>query len=216
MHINLNLFVLPMDQTNPPRGEQNVFVFQGTQQDETSAAIDAQIAQAKQVAKLAPQIQIPLEPRFGKIHIAKSASECLELSVSLQSISKILFIDAGNCFNPFFIHRNFRDSINTKEALESIFISRPFTIFQLKEAIAQIDSQLLIHKVLIIPCIDDLFYEDGLKIWEAKEVFKQTMELLEKSVEHHNSVCFISFVGRYFRKIYEEKTIDAKMQVLSL
>jgi hypothetical protein len=189
------------------RGDLHVRILSAKEPESATQASDSQ--DGKEIVNEAGLL-LGKENAIGKINVAGSASECLELSVSLQGISKVLFIDAGNCFNPFFIHRNFRDKINTKEALENIFISRPFTIYQLKEAISQIDSQLITYKVLIIHCIDDLFYEDGIKIWEAREVFSQTMGLLEKSVKQYGSICFISFVGKYFRKVYEGASAEGK------
>lgn len=142
----------------------------------------------------------------GKITVVQGATACLDLSVQMQPISKILFIDAGNVFNPYYIHRNFREITDTKAALENISISRPFTIYQLRQLVEfEVGQQLSSsHRVLIIPCIDDLFYEDGLQVWEAREVFLQTMKSLEALAKSQNVFCLISFVGRYFRKMHEE------------
>jgi hypothetical protein len=142
----------------------------------------------------------------GKITIVQGATFCLDLSVQLQPLSKVLFIDAGNVFNPYYIHRNFREQVDVKQALENISVSRPFTIYQLRQVVEfEIEKQLQSgFRVLIIPCIDDLFYEDGLQIWEAREVFLQTMKSLDALVKKQNIFCFISFVGKYFRKMYAE------------
>ncbi len=135
----------------------------------------------------------------------QNASRCLELSVELQPLSKIIFIDAGNVFNPYYIHRNFRSQINTREALENIRISRPFTIYQLRSLIShELENQLNSNfKIIIIPCIDDLFYGDSLDRIETKEVFKQTIERLKEVIEKKNAQCHISFIGKYYKKIYE-------------
>ncbi len=142
----------------------------------------------------------------GKITIVQGATSCLDLSVQMQPLSKVLFIDAGNVFNPYYIHRNFREIADVKTALENISVSRPFTIYQLRQIIEfEAEKQLQNgSRVLIIPCIDDPFYEDGLQVWEANEVFLQTMEALRKVAAKNNCFCLISFVGKYFRKMHEE------------
>ena len=144
----------------------------------------------------------------GKITVVQGATVCLDLSVQMQSVSRILFIDAGNVFNPYYIHRNFREIADVKQALENISVSRPFTIYQLRQVVEfEAEKQLQNGcRVLIIPCIDDLFYEDGLQIWEAREVFSQTMKSLDALAKKHNIFCLISFVGKYFRKMHEEST----------
>ncbi len=156
---------------------------------------------------------------LGGITIASSASECLELSVKLQNISKVIFIDAGNVFNPYYIHRTFRGEVEVREALSNISISRPFTVYQLRQVISDLlpekghsgfgnEAASTISlpngsKVLIIPCIDDMFYEDGLDREEAKMVFMQTIGKLREIVSHTNCYCFISFIGKYYRKMFE-------------
>ncbi|MFH1750368.1 MAG: hypothetical protein ABH863_01685 [Candidatus Micrarchaeota archaeon] len=141
----------------------------------------------------------------GKITVVQGATFCLDLSVQMQMVSRVLLVDAGNVFNPYYIHRNFREITDVKTALENISVSRPFTICQLRQVIEfeaekQLNSDF---RVLIIPCIDDLFYEDGLKVWEAREVFLQTMESLDALAKKQNIFCFISFVGKYFRNLHE-------------
>ncbi|MFH1257324.1 MAG: hypothetical protein ABIG96_00985 [Candidatus Micrarchaeota archaeon] len=141
----------------------------------------------------------------GSITTASGASECLELSVQLQGISKVLFIDAGNIFNPYYLHRTFRGEVEIREALSNISISRPFTIYQLRQAVFDIEPQLGNgYRVLIISCIDDMFYDDGLDREEAKQVFLQTISKLRKTVSRTNCYCFISFIGKYYRKMFEE------------
>ncbi|MFH0971775.1 MAG: hypothetical protein V1835_04375 [Candidatus Micrarchaeota archaeon] len=155
----------------------------------------------------------------GSIVTASSASECLQLSVQLQSISKVIFIDAGNVFNPYYLHRTFRGEMEIREALSNINISRPFTIYQLRQVILDLlpesghsgsgnegaSTISLPHgsKVLIIPCIDDMFYEDGLDREEAKQVFMQTISILRETVAKSSCYCFISFIGKYYRRMFE-------------
>lgn len=43
---------------------------------------------------------------------------------------KVLFVDCGNAFNPYFITRCCRDWRKSKEVLQNILVSRPFTLHQ--------------------------------------------------------------------------------------
>jgi hypothetical protein len=114
---------------------------------------------------------------------------CLSLAVKLQSVSQTVFIDAGNVFDPYSIGRTCKEP---KEVLNNILISRPFTIYQLKSLIFNLEDVVPKSRVVIISSIDAL-YRDGSRAREAPFILTQTLSQLKHVTVKHGLLTFVGF-----------------------
>lgn len=102
------------------------------------------------------------------------------MSIS-QGISPIVFADAGNCANPYrwtYYARQY--GIDIDKALDSVLVSRMFTIYQLQSTISDIEKTLERYnsKVLIISDILKLFAD--VKEREGERVLKEIIYSLAR------------------------------------
>lgn len=140
------------------------------------------------------------EPEFGKIiclqgEKATVATIVISLAVKLQSLSKVLFIDSCNCFNPAFVQKNHHQ--NTQLVLDNIMVARPFTASQLHKIVKKLkDHPPEDAKVLIIPSINELFYDNEITDLEFMYMFKFLMIELEILTQKHNIATIIGFSNK--------------------
>ena len=136
------------------------------------------------------------QPEFGKIIClegdkATTATVLISLAMKLQKQEKVLFIDVADCFNPSFVQKSYQQS--TQLALENIMIARPFTAEQLRNILLNIKENITEERVLIIPSIDQFFYDEELTDLEAHYMFKLIMIELEILTQKHKISTLISF-----------------------
>jgi len=140
------------------------------------------------------------EPEFGKI-IALQGDKAIvstlliSLSVKLQRLSKVLFVDSGNCFNPSFMQQHYQQ--NTRLILDNIMVARPFTAQQLHKLVKKLkDHPPEEAKVLIISSIDELFYDNEIGDMEFYYLFKVLMIELEILTQKYDWATIIGFSNK--------------------
>lgn len=95
----------------------------------------------------------------------------------------VLFLDAGNCFDPHrlaaFAHRCRR---SPDEFLERVHLSRAFTCFQLAELIARTPAAARRYRAqrIILTGIPDIFDDEELSAAEIRQVFRCSLERLRR------------------------------------
>ncbi len=111
--------------------------------------------------------------------------------------SNVVFIDGGNTFKPNHVDRLARlHQLDPKQTLESIYLSRAFTAYQmtklilekLKETVKRYDA-----KLVIISDIAGLFLEDDVKEDEAREVYNQLMAYLSNFAKENQIVLIATY-----------------------
>ncbi len=98
--------------------------------------------------------------------------------------SSVVFIDGGNSFDPYLVAEVARSySLNPKSALDRIYISRAFTVYQLSSLILEkLDPFLRKRRsrLLLVSSINSLFLDGDASENEAEDLFMKVCSRLSK------------------------------------
>ncbi|MFA6064905.1 MAG: hypothetical protein WCW44_02025 [archaeon] len=85
---------------------------------------------------------------------------------------KVLFVDAGNGFNPYYFSK--AEPSKAKEVLSNIFVSRAFTIYQLRQLILEIESAFIETgaKSLVVSDLTSGFTEEDIGADERHAILR--------------------------------------------
>lgn len=73
---------------------------------------------------------------FDVFGFLKAAQEmALQKAVDIGRQGNVVFLDCGNGFDPYFVLRLSKDRLEAKKILNRVFVSRPFTFYQLKQLV---------------------------------------------------------------------------------
>lgn len=70
---------------------------------------------------------------FGELGLARFAA--IEKAVSIGREKRVLFVDCGNGFDPYQVLKIAGNRVEAKLVLERVFVSRPFTFYQLNRLV---------------------------------------------------------------------------------
>ncbi len=126
---------------------------------------------------------VPLQP---SLYLVEGDPPLLKEFTSYLLVKRApsLIVDGGNSFNPFTISL-FCRTLN-KDAMEHIFVSRAFTVFQLKMAIAALPGCIKEENpsVVVVSFFSDLFHSDDVEE-EVKTILHQKLLLQLKDMVNY-------------------------------
>ena len=120
--------------------------------------------------------------------------------------SKVIFVDAGNTSDVYQCVNFARQyGLNIKKVLQSIVVSRSFTIYQLANTIINelpnVIEQFSGAKVIIIGELLSMFVNDPqVQIKEAESLIRQIINAVRKLCTYNNILCVISFCSKQHNK----------------
>ena len=92
--------------------------------------------------------------------------------------SSVVFVDGGNSFSPYLVAELARNyGLDSRAALENIYVSRAFTAYQLSSLILEKLEPFLKSKkakLLVVSDISSLFFDKDIPKTEAKDLFIKT------------------------------------------
>jgi len=131
-------------------------------------------------------------PEIGKVFAIKgdkasTATMLISLSERLRT-KGVLFIDAGHCFNQFFVKMNYTKK---RIKLNRIYVARPFTLDQMKTLISDLKTNLVRHsaKAIVVTGFDRFI--SRLPQCEQAYEAEQLISELESITRIHDCVSFI-------------------------
>jgi Rad51 len=123
--------------------------------------------------------------------------------------SKVIFVDAGNNTSDVYQCVNFarQYGLDIKKVLQSIVVSRSFTIYQLSNTIINelpgVIEQSSGARVIIIGELLSMFVNDPqVQIKEAESLIRQIINAVRKLCTYDNKLCVISFCSNNITKTY--------------
>ena len=138
--------------------------------------------------------------KYPNIHITRL---CVRALMSNRqggfNSSKVIFVDAGNTSDIYQCVNFARQyGLNIKKVLQSIVVSRSFTIYQLANMIInelpKVIEQFAETRVIIISDLLSMFVNDPqVQIKEAESLIRQIINAVRKLCIYNNILCVISF-----------------------
>jgi hypothetical protein len=130
--------------------------------------------------------EVPLEPQ---LYLLEGDRDLLMEFTSYILVKKApsVVLDGGNSFNPFTI--SFFCRKLGVDAMENVFVSRAFTVFQLKALITQelvMTIQEIHPSVVVISFFNDLFYSDDVDKGVATILHKKLLFRLKQIVTSYS------------------------------
>jgi Rad51 protein len=122
--------------------------------------------------------------------------------------SKVIYVDAGNTSDVYQCVNFARQyGLNIKKVLQSIVVSRSFTIYQLANTIInelpKVIEQFSGAKVIIISELLSMFVNDPqVQIKEAESLIRQIINAIRKLCTYNNILCLVSFCSNNITKTY--------------
>jgi hypothetical protein len=122
--------------------------------------------------------------------------------------SKVIFVDPGNTSDVYQCVNFARQyGLDIKKVLQSIVVSRSFTIYQLSNTIINelpnVIEQFSSAKVIIIGELLSMFVNDPLvQIKEAESLIRQIINAVRKLCTYNDILCVISFCSNNITKTY--------------
>ena len=108
--------------------------------------------------------------------LTKAVQAALELVASSKTDERVLWVDGANRFDPYAILKLTQNPTATKKILQRVFISRPFTIYQLARLL-EIDlieaARRQNAKNVLIIGASSMFLDENVNEDERKEVWKK-------------------------------------------
>lgn len=132
------------------------------------------------------------------------------------SKEKVLYIDGGNNFSPYYFYKIHNNPKKTREILNNILISRPFTIYQLKQLIKNLDSSLneTCAKKLIVSRLSDLFSDEDISSIEREAIIRHISKKL-REIKCSDAIITLNKNGKNWnKKILEELKWGEQFQVI--
>ena len=140
--------------------------------------------------------------------------------------SKVIFVDAGNNTSDVYQCVNFarQYGLDIKKVLQSIVVSRSFTIYQLSNTIINelpgVIEQFSSAKVIIIGELLSMFVNDPqVQIKEAESLIRQIINAVRKLCTYNNILSVISFCSNNITKTYARlilQRIDKSIEITRL
>jgi len=126
--------------------------------------------------------------------------------------SSVVFIDGGNSFDPYLVAEVARSySLDPQLALDRIYVSRAFTVYQLSSLILEkLDPFLRRTKsrLLLVSNINSLFLDGDASENEAKDLFVKVCSRLSKIAVGKKLVVIVTYSPeRVSRKNFSFKTV---------
>ena len=131
-----------------------------------------------------------------KDHYAEVIPQMMAASVKYQDRGEVMFIDCANRFDPYYINK--ASGGRGKDYLKHIFVSRPFTIYQLKELITEKLEDFILTKgckVLLVNCIN-AFDKDSVKPDEAKAIKNNVKQKIRELTRRYGLTTVVSVSWR--------------------
>ncbi|MFH1836376.1 MAG: hypothetical protein ABH851_09330 [Methanobacteriota archaeon] len=131
-----------------------------------------------------------------KDHYAEVVPAMMAVAVGLQDKGEVMFVDCANRFDPYFINK--ASGGRGRQYLKHIFVSRPFTIYQLKELVVEKLEEFVKNngcRVLLINCIN-YFDGDGVGKEEAKAIKEMVHEKVAQITRDYGLTTVISIAWR--------------------
>jgi hypothetical protein len=164
---------------------------------------------------------------FAILHGNAASYTCFLLSIRAQLppeqgglSSSIAFVDGGNMFNPYLVAEIARSyGLDSREALEKIYVSRAFTAYQLSSLILEkLDSALKRNRfgLLIVSDITSLFLDRDVPKTEAKEFFMKVCAKLSEIAARKQTIVVASYIPetRSMHGLFFEAMLFGKCNVL--
>lgn len=136
-----------------------------------------------------------------RLNVLPNHRACLEQAAMLGAQGAVIFIDAGNRFDPYYLRERFPGLVQ-QGVLERILVTRPFTTYQLRElvrslpaAIGQTDAQ-----GVVVPCVDRLFFDSSIPTGELRAVLRQVLQRLTRTALEHRVEVSLSFVSKSMQR----------------
>jgi hypothetical protein len=102
----------------------------------------------------------------------------------------VVFVDGGNCFDPYLISENARlQGQEPEETLKNIWISRAFTSYQLTALITEKLPEILNRvkpKFVVVSDVAALYCDSDIGLFEAKRTFNRVVCFLWNLVRERN------------------------------
>ena len=134
--------------------------------------------------------------------------------------SSAVFVDGGNSFSPYMVAELARShGLDSRVALENIYVSRAFTAYQLSSLILEKLEPFLKSKkarLLVVSDISSLFFDKDIPKTEAKDLFIKTCAKLSDIAAHKQT----AIVATYFpekrskRGIFFEAVLIGRSNIL--
>lgn len=110
-------------------------------------------------------------------YFALESDSSFDPSPRQAEIGKVMWIDSGNTFDPYYIARaSARRGLNPTRILRAIQVARPFNAFQLHQMLDKIPTPIVRRPPLVI--ISDLmklFYDSEIQEEDVRRAFRQFM-----------------------------------------
>ena len=134
--------------------------------------------------------------------------------------SSVVFVDGGNSFNPYLVADIARGlGLNSRKALERIYVSRAFTAYQLSSLILEKLEPFLGRKrsrLLVVSDIASLFFDRDIPKIEAKELFIKVCTRLSEMATKKRIIVLATYhpVRRSKRGLFFEAVLFGRSNVV--
>jgi len=134
--------------------------------------------------------------------------------------SSVAFVDGGNSFNPFLTAEIARSyGLDSRTALEKIYVSRAFTAYQLSSLILEELESFLNRKkarLLVVSDITSLFFDRDIPKTEAKDLFMKICGKLSEVAAKKQTIVAASYLPerRSRRGLFFEAVLFGRSNVL--
>lgn len=159
-------------------------------------------------------------------HAARFISFVLSVRCQLRSNkgglnSSVVFVDGGNSFDPYLVAEIARShGLDSKAALEKIYVSRAFTAYQLSSLILEKLELFLKRKrskLLVVSDITSLFFDKDIPKTEAKDLFMKVCAKLSEIASRKNLIVVVNYFAERRTKlgVFFEALLFGRSNVLA-
>jgi len=132
--------------------------------------------------------------------------------------SSVVFVDGGNSFSPYLVAETARShGLDSRVALEKIYVSRAFTAYQLSSLILQRLESFLKRKrakLVVVSDIASLFFDRDIPETEAKDLFMKTCTKLSEIASRKKSVVLVTHLAeRLKRSVFFDAVLYGRANV---
>jgi len=134
--------------------------------------------------------------------------------------SSVVFVDGGNSFSPYLVAELARNyGLDSRKALENIYVSRAFTAYQLSSLILEKLEPFLKSKrtkLLIVSDISSLFFDKDIPKTEAKDLFIKTCATLSSIAANKQTTVVATYFPdrRSKRGVFFEAVLLGRSNIL--
>ena len=143
-------------------------------------------------------------------HAARFISFVLSVLCQLRSNegglnSSVVFVDGGNSFDPYLVAEIAHShGLDSRAALEKIYVSRAFTAYQLSSLILEKLELFLKRKrskLLVVSDITSLFFDRDIPKTEAKDLFMKVCAKLSEISSRKNLIVVVNYFAERRTKL---------------